>query len=155
MKFLFKGIIIVFIIILISACSNKKEVIKLKNRNFSSTLMIQKTEDNASSEKLKKIVRDKQKIEKILEMIEGLEVKEIDSNKVFEEMKKQNYYFFSFAKGEKFKSGKPVPYTFIALNDGTFIFTYKDVDSPQQPRVTIVKHKKLLNGMKQLLEVDF
>jgi hypothetical protein len=47
------------------------------------------------------------------------------------------------------------PYSFVVLNDGTFLFTHKDVNAPQKPRMTIEKHKNLLKGMKQVLKVDF
>jgi hypothetical protein len=139
-----------------SACTEKKkEVVEIKDKNFSGMLMIQKLEDNISSEEMTKIVRDKQKIEKIVTMVEGLEVRETKTDKMLDVIKAQDSYSFIFAEGERVESGKPAPYSFTVLNDGTFFFTSKDVNSIQKPRKTIVEHKELLNEMKQLLEVDF
>ena len=88
-------------------------------------------------------------------MVEGLKVKETDTDYMLAEMKAQDSYSFSFAEGEKMESGKQAPYSFVVLNDGTFLFTHKDVNSPQKPRMTIEKHKNLLKEMKDLLEMDF
>lgn len=117
-------------------------------------LFIQKVEDNASSEEMTKIVKDKQKVKKILTMIEGLKVKETNSEYVLEQMKSQNTYIFSFSEDENIETGV-VPYAFNVLNDGTFIFTHEKVNSLQKPRITTGKHQDLLNEMKQLLEIDF
>lgn len=139
-----------------SACTEKKnEVVKIEDKNFSGMLIIQKSENNRSSEVMTKIIRDKQKIEKILAMIEGLEVRETKTDKMIASIKSQDSYSFILAEGEKIESGKPAPYSFAVLNDGTFFFTSKEVNIPQKPRKTIVEHKELLNEMKQLLEVDF
>jgi len=140
-----------------SACSGQKEeVVEIEDKNFSGMLMIQKVEDDGtSSEEMNKIIRDKQKIEKILTMVEGLEVIETDKDEMIDALKSQDSYSFGFAEGKKFESAKPVSYSFTILNDGTFFFTHKEVNSIQQPRMSIKKHKELLNEMKQLLEVDF
>jgi translation initiation factor 1 (eIF-1/SUI1) len=154
MKSLFISLMVVFVFL--SGCSGKlEEVMKVENKNFSGRLFIQKTEDQTSSEEMTKMVTDKQKIEKILTMVEGLKVKETDTDYMLKEMKAQDSYSFSFAEGEKMESGKPAPYSFVVLNNGTFFFTHKDVNSPQKPRMTIEKHKDLLKEMKDLLEMDF
>jgi translation initiation factor 1 (eIF-1/SUI1) len=146
----------VLLLVLISACSEKKpEVIEIEDKNFSDMLMIQKMEDNIETEEMNKIVRDKQKIEKILTMVEGIKVKEMDRDYVIERLKSKDSYSFSFAEGEKLESGKPIPYTFIIFNDGTLFFTNKDVNSNQQPRMAIEKHKDLLIEMKKLIKLDF
>ena len=139
-----------------SACSGKvEEVVKIKDKSFSGLLMVQKVEDNTSSEEMQKIIRDKQKIEKALTMVEGLKVKETNGNKLSNTLKTQDSYSFSFVKGEKLEFGKPtMPYTFFALNDGTFYFEQKDGNSAQF-RMTSVRHKKLLKELKQLLEIGF
>jgi translation initiation factor 1 (eIF-1/SUI1) len=139
-----------------SACADKKkEVVKIKDKNFSGMLMVQKMKDNTGTEEMTKIIRDKQKIEKILTMVDGLKVVETKTEKMTDALKAQDSYFFTFAEGEKFEYGKPAPYVFIILNDGTFFFSYKDVNSLQKPRMTIVEHKELLNETKQLLGVNF
>lgn len=139
-----------------SACSGKKEeVVEIEDKNFSGMLMIQKVEDGTSSEEMNKIIRDKQKIEEILTMVEGLEVIETDTDEMNDTLKSQDSYSFGFAEGKKLESAKPIPYSFTVLNDGTFFFTHKEVNSIQQPRMSIKKHKELLNELKQLLVVDF
>ncbi|MEH7309312.1 hypothetical protein [Neobacillus drentensis] len=153
-KYLFIGITII-VSILLSACSANEEVIKIHSKDSLRTLFIQKVEGNSSSEEMTKIVKDKDKIEKILSKIEGLKVEDSNSQFAFDELKSQNTYTFSFFDSEKFESGKEVPYAFSVLNDGTFIFTHKDVGLIKTPRMTIAKHKDLLNEMKQLLEINF
>lgn len=139
-----------------SACSaQEEEVIEIQNKNFSGLLLIQKVENNSSSDKLSKIINDKQKIEKVLSMVEGLEVRKTDTDYMMDELKSNNAYSFSFAEGDEMETPKQSPYSFVVLNDGTFFFTHKEVNSIQQPRITIVKHEELLNEMKQLLDVDF
>ncbi|MDR7238739.1 hypothetical protein [Neobacillus drentensis] len=154
MKSLFISLITVFVFL--SGCSGKKEeVIQIKNNNLSGMLMVQKTEDQTSSEEMTKMITDKQKIEKILTMVEGLKVKKTDTDRMLAEMKAQDSYSFSFAEGDKMESGKQAAYSFVVLNDGTLFFTHKDINSPQKPRMTIEKHKNLLKEMKDLLEMDF
>lgn len=151
-----KFIGLTLILFLLSACSGKEEVIQIENKNFSGTLWIQKVEDNSSSEEMTKIVRDKQKIEQILTMVDGLKVKEKDTEYMFDELKSHNAYMFIITEGKKMESGKVVPsYAFNVLDDGTFFFTNINVNSIRKPRMTTEKHKDLLNEMKQLLELNF
>ncbi|EQB36292.1 MULTISPECIES: hypothetical protein [Virgibacillus] len=117
--------------------------------------MIQKSVNNSSSEELTKMVNEKQKIKQILTIIEGLKVKRTTSEKVFEKMKTQDNYTFAFSEGKELKVGKKASYAFYVLEDGTFIFPYSDVNSLQEPLITIKKHKELLGEIKELSEVDF
>ena len=148
-------VLTIILSILLSACSNQEEVIKIKSQDSLRTLYIQKVEGDSSSEEMTKMVKDKEKIDKILAMIEGLKVKESNSKYIFNEMKSQDTYTFSFFESGTNESGKEVPYAFSVLNEGTFIFTHNDVGSLKTPRITNVKHKDLLNEMKQLLELPF
>ncbi|WP_430787006.1 hypothetical protein VBD025_15320 [Virgibacillus flavescens] len=102
-----------------------------------------------------KTIKDKQKIKKVLTMIEGLKVKKSSSESIVKQLKSQNNYSFGFAESDKLESGKKIPYTFSVLKDGTFIFPYEDFNSLQKPRITIEKHKELLNEIKELLEINF
>ncbi|WP_010529145.1 hypothetical protein [Lentibacillus jeotgali] len=122
---------------------------------MSGQLFIQKVEDNTSSEEMTKVIKDKQKIKQVLTMVEGLKVKETNSENITDQLKSQNNYSFNFSKGEKLETSKRVPYSFTVLSDGTFIFPYKDFNSLQKPRITIEKHKELFNDIKQLLEINF
>ncbi|TYS89900.1 hypothetical protein [Rossellomorea aquimaris] len=60
-----------------SGCSNGEQVIEIENKEKASSLFIQKVENDTSSEELTKVVSDKQQIEQVLTMAEGLEVKKI------------------------------------------------------------------------------
>jgi hypothetical protein len=140
---------------LLSTCSGNEETIKLEDKSFASTLFIQKVEDNSSAEEMTKIVKDEEKIEQILAMIEGLKVEETNNEYALDEMKLQKTYIFNFFEGEKMETAKEVPYAFSVLEDGTFIFTHNDFNSPQVPRITLEKHKELLDDIKQLFEIDF
>jgi hypothetical protein len=150
--FIWFTLILVF---LLSACSGNEQVVEIKSKDSLRTLLIEKVDGNSSSEEMTKIVKDKDKIEKVLSMIEGLKVKESSSQHVFDEIKLQSTYTFSFSDNEEIESGKEVPYAFLILKDGTLIFTHKDVDSPITPLITTVKDKNLLNEIKHILEVQF
>jgi translation initiation factor 1 (eIF-1/SUI1) len=58
--------------------------------------MIQKIEDNASSEELQKNITDKQNKEKALTIVEGLKVKETDGHNISNTLNTQDSYSFSF-----------------------------------------------------------
>lgn len=150
--FIWFTLILVF---LLSACSGNEQVIEINSKDSLRTLLIEKVDGNSSSEEMTKIVKDKDKIEKVLSMIEGLKVKESSSEHVLDEIKLQSTYTFSFSDNEEIESGKEVPYAFFILKDGTLIFTHKDVDSPITPLITTVKDKNLLNEIKHILEVQF
>jgi len=145
----------IIIVILLSACSEKEEVIEIEDKNFSSMLVIQKVEKNASSEDMTKVVRDKQKIEEIVTMVEGLRVKETDTEYMMDELKSHDSYSFNFAEGENMESGKPIPYSFIVLTDGTFFFTHTEVNFTEKTRMTVDKNKALLNEINQIVDVNF
>ena len=104
---------------LLSACSGSEQAIEIKSKDSLRTLFIEKVDGNSSSEEMSIIVKDKDKIEKLLSMIEGLKVKESNSEYVFDEIKSQSTYTFSFFESEEIQSGKEVPYAFSVLNDGT------------------------------------
>ncbi|WP_042351370.1 hypothetical protein [Bacillus massiliigorillae] len=154
MKYRFISLLIVLLVL--SACSDKQEeVIEIKDKHFSGKLWVQKVENITSTEEQMKMTTNKQMIEQILSMVDGLAVKEMNNEKMLEKMKSQDSYFFSFAEGTKMEIAKPMPYAFIVLKDGTFIFTHKDVHSVTKPLVTIEKHPDLLEEMKQLVKVEF
>jgi hypothetical protein len=64
-------------ILLISACS-KEEVVKFENKNTSTAIIVQKVINNSSSSDMNKIIKDRQKIQELLTLIEGLKVKKAD-----------------------------------------------------------------------------
>lgn len=142
-------------LLILNACSQKEEVIEINGKDSLKTLSIQKMVENSSSEEMNRMVKDKVKIDKVLTMIEDLEVKEISSEKIFDKMKTQTTYSYNFFENENIESGKEVPYAFSVLDDGTFIFTHKDVGSLQTPRMTTTHHKKLLKEINQLLGIEF
>lgn len=145
---------LIVILFLFSACSGNGEAIKIEDKSFANTLFIQKVEDNSTAEELSKIVRDKEKIEQVLSLVEGLKVEEIKKENFFDELKSHNSYMFGFLKDKKIKTGK-IPYSFYILDDGTFLFNYENDDSQRTLRVTIEKQKKLFEEIKQLLKIDF
>ncbi|KAB2336339.1 hypothetical protein F7731_12715 [Cytobacillus depressus] len=149
------ALISIAVLFLLSSCSENIEVVNIKDKSLSGQLLIQKAEDNTSSREMTKTIKDKQKIKQVLTMVEGLEVKETNSENVTNQLKEQNNYLFYFSEGEKLETSKKAPYAFSVLSDGTFIFFYKDFNAPQKPRITIEKHKELFNDIKQILEINF
>ncbi|WP_371068517.1 hypothetical protein [Sediminibacillus sp. JSM 1682029] len=142
-------------LLLLSACSKSEQVIEIKDKGISSSLFIQNVEDNSSSEEMTKMVNDKQKIEDVLTMVDGLKAKTTSSEEMMDKMKSTNTYMFAFSKGEGLKRGRAAPYAFYALENGTFIFPYNDFNSKQKPLITIEKHEGLLDEMKKLLGIEF
>ncbi|KGP72360.1 hypothetical protein [Pontibacillus yanchengensis] len=100
-----------------------------------------------------KKVNDKQKIEQVLTMVEGLNVKETQSEGTFEKMKSSDTYMFVFSEGEN-QYGK-APFAFYVLDNGTFIFPYKDFNSPKENLITIEKHDGLLKEIKNLFNISY
>jgi hypothetical protein len=142
-------------VFILCGCSNSEQVKEIENKDKAGSLFIQKVENDTSSEELTKVVDDKQQIEQVLAMIEGLEVKKISSEEAVEKMKGSNTYMFAFLEGKEIESGKKAPFAFYALENGTFIFPYSDFNSPQEPLITVESQKGLLDDIKQLFELTF
>ncbi|MFZ3579165.1 hypothetical protein [Virgibacillus sp. DJP39] len=151
-----KNIVIplVVIVLLLGACSGNEKTIQLEDRSFANTLFIQKVENNSSSEEMSKTVKDKDKIEEVLSMVEGLNVQKINTDTFMENLKSQNSYMLGFFKGNGTNTEKG-KYAFNILEDGTVLFNSDKVDNPGTLLITTKKHKDLLNEMKQLLEINF
>jgi tRNA pseudouridine-54 N-methylase len=143
------------LVFIMSGCSDGEQVIEIGHKEKAGSLFIQKVENDSSSEELTKVVNDKQQIEQILTMAEGLEVKKISTEETMEKMKETDTYMFVFSEGKEIQSGKKAPFAFYALENGTFIFPYSDFNSPQEPLITVERQKGLLDEMKQLIEIPF
>ncbi len=143
------------LVFILCGCSNSEQVKEIENKDKAGSLFIQKVENDTSSEELTKVVDDKQLIEQVLAMIEGLEVKKISSEETLEKMKASNTYMFVVSEGKDVESGKKAPFAFYALENGTFIFPYSDFNSPQEPLITVERQKGLLVDIKQLFELTF
>jgi hypothetical protein len=152
-KRLFLGLTI--LVFILCGCSNSEQVKEIENKDKAGSLFIQKVENDTSSEELTKVVDDKQQIEQVLAMIEGLEVKKVSSEESVEKMKGSNTYMFAFLEGKEIESGKKAPFAYYALENGTFIFPYSDFYSPQEPLITVESQKGLLDDIKQLFELTF
>src|SRR5699024_7503282 len=128
--------------------------IKIDNKSFAEVLFVQKVEGNSSNEDLTKKISEPSKIKEILNMVEGVKVQEVEEKSLFETLKSQNTYMFSFS--EELKSAEEMPYAFYVLKDGTLVFTHDKVNSVRKkPLVSSDKHKDLLNEIKDKLELDF
>ncbi|MRG86014.1 lipoprotein [Salinibacillus xinjiangensis] len=147
-------ILLAFITLMLSACSGNEETINFEDKSFANTLFIQKAENNSSSEEMRKMVTDKEKINEILSMVEGLKVEKINTDKFMEKLMSQSSYMFGFLKGDGTNTEKG-KYAFNFLEDGTILFNYDKDDNPGTPLITTDKHKDLLNQMKMLLEIHF
>lgn len=139
---------------LLNACSQNEETVEIDDKGFANMLLVQKIEGNIASDDMTKIVKDKEKITETLEMVEGLEVKEIEVNRMFEKLRAQNAYMFSFLENDV-RDTEKIPYAFYILEDGTVLFTAENVGSPEYPRVSIAKQEDLLDEMREMLDVEF
>lgn len=146
------SVLLIVIVLLLSACSGDKETVKLDDKSFADTLFVQKVENNSSSGEMTKIVTDKDKIEKILSMVEGLKVEKTSNESLFEELKKQDVYMFGFFKGTA-TATKKGEYAFNILEDGTILFS--NYDNQNSASVTTKEHIDLMEEIKQVLEINF
>lgn len=151
-----KFIMPIFVLTFLISCSSGSNDITIKNKTFASNLFVQKVENSTSSEELTKNISNKEKIEQVFQMVDGLEVEEKQREDVFEMMNSDDLYTFVFTDKNKFETGKEPPYAFYALEDGTFLFTHEGLNSVRKkPVVTTEKHKDLLQEIMQHFDVDF
>ncbi|MGV3466137.1 MAG: hypothetical protein ACO1OT_12695 [Heyndrickxia sp.] len=154
-KFIFFITLIILGTILLGGCSTTEDVMKIEKTNFAKVLFVQKVVNDTSNEKLTKEITDETKIKETLELLDGLKVKKMKSKNVLAKMKSNDTYMFAISKTNKLSAGK-VPYAFYILNDGTIIFTHKDVDSLlDTPLITTKAHKDILEKMKENLNIVF
>ncbi|RDU37937.1 hypothetical protein DRW41_09000 [Neobacillus piezotolerans] len=143
---------ILLIIFLIDRFSEKKVRITMNEDNQMQAIAIQKGIGDIFYVE-NRTVKNPQKAEEILSMVEGLEVKEAKEKVRIES---PDTYMFSFLKGDDSERRKMVPYSFFVLGDGTFVFTHEDVDKPlDKPLVTTSEHKELLDEIRQQLNLNF
>ncbi len=133
----------------------KNEAVQIKDKHFSNIMVVQKIENNTTSEEKIRTLKDQSKIEKILSIIDGMKVEESSNEVMLEKMKMQDSYLFLFGNGDHLESGKPIPYSFSVLDDGTFFFVNDNVNSLQRPHISIEKHVELLNDMKRFLKIEY
>ncbi|MGN8682416.1 hypothetical protein ACTNEO_14795 [Gracilibacillus sp. HCP3S3_G5_1] len=127
---------------------------QIEDKDFANILLIQKVENNFTSEQLSKQIEDQEMIEQVLTMVEGLKVEEIDNEELIKILESQdNYYMFDFYEGEDTNILRG-DYGFHVLEDGTMLFNV-DLLSVTNPLVTVETHKELLEAMKEMLEINF
>ena len=143
------------IVFLLSACSDNEQVIGIEDKGSASLLFIQKVENNTSSEEMTRMVKDKQEVEQVLTMVEGVEVKKTIPEEIMDKMESTDTYMFVFSVGEELQTGEAAPYAFYALENGTFVFLYSDFNSPQEPLITTERHQGLLDDIKHLFGIEF
>jgi hypothetical protein len=140
--------------ILLAGCSAKEETIAFEDKQFASTLVIQKVEQNASTEEKTKMVTDEDKIEKALTQVEGLEVGEISQDSLMKKLKSESSYMFVFLGPDQKESGKG-KYAFTILEDGTILFNFAEVDGSGSPLISLEKHPEVLKELKEQLDLSF
>ncbi|MGM0840206.1 MAG: hypothetical protein ACQEWE_05740 [Bacillota bacterium] len=153
MKSLILSLSILFYVL--CGCSNSEQVMEIDHKEKAGSLFIQKVENHTSSEELTKVVQDKQKMEQVLTMVEGLKVEKSSSEEMMAKMQSANTYMFVFSEGKEMKSGTAAPFALHVLEDGTFLFPYSGFNSPQKPLITVEQHEELLDELKQLLGIKF
>lgn len=154
-KFIFLITFSILATILLGGCSTTEDVMKINKKNFAQALIVEKVENNTSKEELTKKITDETKIKETLELLDGLKVKKIKSKNVLDKMKSNDTYMFAFSKIKKLPVGK-LPYAFYILDDGTIIFTHKNVDSLlETPLITTDTHKDILEKIKENLSIEF
>ncbi|WP_430489175.1 hypothetical protein [Rossellomorea marisflavi] len=140
--------------IILAGCSAKEETIAFEDKQFASTLVIQKVEHNASTEEKTKMVTEEDKIEKTLTQMEGLEVEEISQDSFVKKLKSKSSYTFVFLGPDQKESGKG-KYAFAILEDGTILFNFTEVEDPGSTMISKQKQPEVLEELKEKLDVSF
>lgn len=147
-------VILVILLGLLCACSPEEQTVQIEDKDFANILLIQKVENNFTSEQLSKQIEDQEMIEQVLTMVEGLKVEEIDNEELIKILESQdNYYMFDFYEGDDTNILRG-DYGFHVLEDGTMLFNV-DLLSVTNPLVTVETHKELLEAMKEMLGINF
>lgn len=144
----------IFIILLLCSCSNEEKPLEIKDKSFAETLLINRIKDNVSGVSGDPIViKDNQKIIKLLTIVEGMKVKKGDYNKFMDELKAQDSYSFSITEEKKLESRAHIAYAFYVLDDGTFFFI--ENSDATKTYITTRKYPDQLNKIKDLLDIKF
>ncbi|ASN06760.1 hypothetical protein [Virgibacillus necropolis] len=155
MYFIQKIISVILILVMLSACSNEEKVLEIKDKSFAETLLINKVVDNVSGSSGEPIViKEDQRIIKLLTMVEGMNVKKGDYDKFINKLRIRDSYSFSISDEEKLTTGTYVAYSFYVLEDGTFFFIQNTGDAIKR-YITTKKYPDMLNKIKETLEIDF
>jgi len=156
-KVIFSLFISILMINLLIGCSNSKTQITIDNKDFAKNLIVERMEDNVTSDEFNKEISNTSEIEEVLGMVDDMKVQKADKNasEILKTNQSSEIYVYSFFK-EKIETGKIVPYAFIVLEDGTFIYTHDKVNSVRQkPLISVEKHKDMVNDLKDKLEINF
>ncbi|MGP4040134.1 hypothetical protein ACTWP4_09600 [Gracilibacillus sp. D59] len=149
------SVILVVLLCLVCACNTDVKTVQIENKDFAKILFVQKIENNFTSEKLSKPIEDKEKIKKVLSMVEGLEAEEINTDELIRILEDQdNYYMFGFYKDDRTSLGRG-DYGFQFLENGTILFSYDQPSTPSHPLITVNSHQDLLEEMKEILGITF
>ncbi|MEW4305626.1 hypothetical protein [Rossellomorea marisflavi] len=140
--------------IILAGCSAKEEIIAFKDKQFANTLIVQKVENNTSTEEQTKMVTEKNTIEKVLTQVEGLEVEEISQDSFMKKLKSKSSYSFVFLGPDQIESGKG-KYAFTILKDGTILFNFAEVEDPGSTMISKQKQPEVLEELKKQLDVSF
>lgn len=152
-----KAIIISILVFLLAACSTDAQALVVKREEVPDTILIQKMKNSLSSEELTSIMTDEQKIDVLLNKVEGLQIEKKSSEQLLEEIKMQDYYILGFGEGETIEemdTGK-VPYYIIILENGRFLFPDTNSESTRLALITTKSHDQLVGEIKDLLGIDF
>lgn len=149
--------ILFFIALMLIGCSHSNKQIAINNKDFAKNLIVERMEDNVTSDEFNKEISNTSKIKEVLGMVDGMEVQKVGKNasEIMKSNQSSKTYVFSFFK-EKIETVKIVPYVFIILEDGTFIYTHDKVNSVRQkPLISVEKHKDMVSKLKEKLEINF
>jgi len=140
--------------IILAGCSAKEETIAFKDKQFANTLIVQKVENNTSTEEQTKMITEKDTLEKVLTQVEGLEVEEISQDSFMKKLKSKSSYTFVFLGPDQKESGKG-KYAFAILEDGTILFNFAEVEDPGSTMISKQKQPQVLEELKSQLDVSF
>ncbi|RWZ54560.1 hypothetical protein EQV77_14930 [Halobacillus fulvus] len=138
--------------VFINGCATSSSESKIPDEEVYNTLYVQNVNENGTRTDENRLeLSDKEKIEKLIHMVEGLETKNAtdqDVKELHKELRKPNTYTFTLSENSNSESRK---YIFTISSNGYLYLT--DANNSVKS-ITTEEHPNLLHTVKKELNID-
>lgn len=138
-------------ILALVACGNEEKTTNVPDPTKFKTAQIQTIHNNDADEKDTITIKDKEKVQQILKLVDGLKTKEQNITNTEKEMKKVDSYFFYFENKKERDKKNPIPYSVFMTDDGRIFFTHSDIDKLMVPQRSVEKHPEIVKEIKEIV----
>ncbi|MBQ0138720.1 MAG: hypothetical protein KBT36_05440 [Kurthia sp.] len=143
--------ILVVLILALAACGDKEQTTNVPDPAKFKSAQIQTIHNNDADEKDTIVLKDKEKVQEVLKLVDGLKTKEQNITKTEKEMKKVDSYFFYFENKKVRDDKNPIPYSVFMTDDGRIFFTHSDIDELMVPQRSVEKHPEIVKQIKEIV----